>query len=717
MDFTPQQQYSLLSKMGYQGPEDPKMMAAFLSSNPAAAARMGKFSRVLEKRIGMASGGFASLLEAFKKGKDNTASNTTGTEEAATTEPVDFTPVEGQTRDLSASRQEVAKLTDAVATAARNAEANPNDSAAKAALEDAQKRLTEAQGTLSVAQTQAAANMPSGGETASKIFGDPTSMVVGSDVAKVGAATPEQLIDESAGQVTDKTTTSAATVGTAATADTPEKMAAATYTAEGATPGVTEAAEKAKAVTGTVSDKALVDAAQGTDLAQLDLEAKQIAEAQTIKAPADRVLQEGELIDGSSVNMDKVNKALEIEAATAQPSKKATVQGQLESLTENFDAKNPPAWAAGALRAANAELVARGLGASSIAGQAIVQATLESAIPIAQADANTVAQFEAQNLSNRQQAALFAAEQRANFLNLEFNQDFQAKVANAARIGEIANINFTAQQQIALENARMAQTVDIANLDAANAKVLADAAALTQLDLTNLNNRQQAAVANAKSFLDMDLTNIANENAVSMFRNQAIVNSMLSDTAARNAAEQFNAASENQTNQFFADLESTISRFNVDQKNAIAQFDAGEINAADKFNAQLEAARQQFNAQNNLIIKQANAKWRQDITTMDTAAQNEANMEAARTANALTVKALDDLWQRQRDLMAFAFTAAENELDRAASLLETDKALSTEKKLAKMGIDAQEDRAMSSMAASVLFGGGGGGGILGGLFG
>ena len=36
----------------------------------------------------------------------------------------------------------------------------------------------------------------------------------------------------------------------------------------------------------------------------------------------------------------------------------------------------------------------RGLGASSIAGQAFVQAAMESALPIAQADASTIATFE-----------------------------------------------------------------------------------------------------------------------------------------------------------------------------------------------------------------------------------------------------------------------------------------------------------------------------------
>ena len=44
----------------------------------------------------------------------------------------------------------------------------------------------------------------------------------------------------------------------------------------------------------------------------------------------------------------------------------------------------------------NAVMQQRGLGASSIAGQALIQATMESALPIAQADARTVATFELQ---------------------------------------------------------------------------------------------------------------------------------------------------------------------------------------------------------------------------------------------------------------------------------------------------------------------------------
>ena len=57
---------------------------------------------------------------------------------------------------------------------------------------------------------------------------------------------------------------------------------------------------------------------------------------------------------------------------------------------------------------------------------------MESALPIALQDAQTVAQFEAQNLSNRQQRAMLFAQQRATFLGMEFDQEFQSRVANAS---------------------------------------------------------------------------------------------------------------------------------------------------------------------------------------------------------------------------------------------------------------------------------------------
>ena len=257
-------------------------------------------------------------------------------------------------------------------------------------------------------------------------------------------------------------------------------------------------------------------------------------------------------------------------AATGGPSAAATVQGQLVSLMEDFEGGASPIWASGAMRQAMQTMQSRGMGASSIAGAAVVQAAMESALSVAVQDANVNAQFEMQNLNNEQQTTIFKTQQR--------------------------------------------------------------------------------------------------------------MASLFSDQSATNAAAQFNATSENQTDQFFSGLEARASEFNAAQVNAIMQFNAGETNAMEKFNTTLEAQRDQFNAQNSLVISQANAVWRQQVSTASTSAQNISNLEYTKNVSAVTGAALDQIWQRERDLMDYAFTSSESELDRANSIV-----------LAKLGVDSSLD--------------------------
>jgi len=420
-----------------------------------------------------------------------------------------------------------------------------------------------------------------------------------------------------------------------------------------AAPAVDTALSGVTPATGTVSDEATMTAAQEdpTKLAQLDLEAAQGEAAKVEDAPT-RVVETGEMIDGSAVDQTKVQDIYGTEKLEA-----ASVKDELSSLMADFEGGATPSWAAGAMRGATAQMAARGLGASSMAGMALVQAAMESALPIAQMDA-----------SNKQEVAMESARQRAGFLNMEFTQEFQAKVQNASRISEIANMNFTAQQQVALENAKMAQTMNLENLSNRQAKVMADAAAMSQIDLTNLNNRQQAQVQNAQAFLQMDMANLSNEQQTSMFVAQQRVNTILSDTAQENAAKQFNATSENQTNQFFATLATQVSQFNSEQTNAMSRFNAGEANALAKFNSDQENARDQFNATNHLVVAQANAQWAQSVTTAENAANNQANRDAALVANNLTMTAYNNMVQRERDVLAWAWQSGENAAQRDANI-------------------------------------------------
>jgi len=431
--------------------------------------------------------------------------------------------------------------------------------------------------------------------------------------------------------------------------------------------GVKAATDGMTSATGTVGDDAQVTAATDTTSSVSDLKEAQ-GTAALVTNPVQRKIEAGELVTGAADAATAAAFTEQIEAATATPSDKATVKGQLDTLMDDFDGGETPVWAAGAMRAANAAMAARGLGASSMAGQAIIQAAMESAIPIAQADAATTAQFEMQNLSNRQQRSMLAAEQRATFMGMEFTQEFQARVQNSARIGDIANMNFTAEQQIALENGRAVNTMNLANLSNSQAMVMAEAAALSNLDMANLNNRQQAAVQNAQNFMQMDMQNLSNEQQTSMFKQQSIVQSLFTDQAATNAASQFNATSETQTQQFFASLANQTGQFNATQTNAMSTFDAEQTNTLKRFNAEVDNQRDQFNAKNSLIIAQSNAQWRQNASTLNTAAANEANMEYAKNVNGLTSTALDQMWQRERDLMSFAFNGAEKAADRAVTI-------------------------------------------------
>ena len=628
MDFDTNQKYSLLSKMGYTGPAEGPAMEAFIQSSPGVAARMGKFSRALQKRTGsntagMAVGGLLSNMigASLPSGTPPATQTTTPTKSAGT------------------------KLTEAVIQ-------DPSQLTSQAAVEKIQ-------------------------------------------------ATPDSLIAAGTGQVTTPTAATTTPTAPAETVAAPTVTAPATITAATSTEKVAEAVKDVKGAKGEVSDKALAEAAQQEKSSVSDLEAAQ-GTAYLMQNPVQREVQAGELISGSTVDATKVDTLMSsIQAAEATPTEKATVQGQLANLMTQFEGGATPAWAAGAMRSAQAMLAQRGLGASSIAGQAVIQAAMESALPIAQADAATRAQFESQNLSNRQQTALFAAQQRATFLQQDFDQSFQTRVLNAAKVSDIANMNFTAEQNIALENSRAVNSMNLANLDARQGMVLAQAAALSNLDIANLSNRQQTAVQNAQAFLQMDMANLDNAQQAEMFRAQSNVQALFTDQAAENAARQFNAASKNQTDQFFADLGSRVSMFNSEQKNAMSQFNAGEKNATARFNAQLEAAREQFNANSSLVIAQANAQWRQNIATLNTAAQNEANLENARTMNTLTAKALDQVWQKERDTLAYAFTAIESEKDRAVELLMADK----REDLVKYEVGQAEKAAKTEAIVRLLFGG------------
>jgi hypothetical protein len=496
---------------------------------------------------------------------------------------------------------------------------------------------------------------------------NPALPIGGTTIAAQTQTDPSQDIAAGTGELTGSVSVPTAT--------------ASTTQAQGITPtdaNIMQAAQAAPAVDSAMNatqaaqadpnnPNAQIAAAQQTASSVGNLQAAQ-GNASLINNPVQRQIQQGELISGVANAQTASQFTEQIQAAQATPSQQATVQGQLNNLMQQFQGGNTPTWAAAAMRSVTSAMAARGLSASSLAGQAMVQAAMESALPIAQADAQTQAQFEGQNLSNRQQRAMLAAQQRAQFMGQEFDQAFQSRVQNSARIGDIANMNFTAEQQVQLENSRAVNTMNLNNLSNIQAMVMAEASALAQLDTANLSNRQQSAVQNAQNFLQYDMANLSNRQQTELFKAQQRVQSLFTDQAATNAAAQFNATSQNQVDQFFASLGSQVSQFNATQQNAQAQFNAGQTNTVNRFNAELNNQRDQFNATNQLVIAQSNAQWRRQIATADTAAVNRANELNANAVLDISKTAYNNLWNYYSDTMEWAWTSAEKELDRLNAL-------------------------------------------------
>ena len=218
---------------------------------------------------------------------------------------------------------------------------------------------------------------------------------------------------------------------------------------------------------GDVASGTIMDPTQFTVGQQQDLQTS-LATAQDATKIAERAAREYNATTAfdqiNQQNMQAEQLAEDIRLVRAQQTEveeRSTVRGQLGLLMADFEGDQVPAWASASVRKAEQIMAARGLGASTIAGRSVAQAVMEAALPIAQQDASTFAQFQQLNLNNRQQAELQNA---ANLLTVDIkNLDNRQQTAvlntqnrvqalftdqseiNAARKINAASVNQTQQ--------------------------------------------------------------------------------------------------------------------------------------------------------------------------------------------------------------------------------------------------------------------------------
>jgi hypothetical protein len=95
------------------------------------------------------------------------------------------------------------------------------------------------------------------------------------------------------------------------------------------------------------------------------------------------------------------------------------------------------------------------------------------------------------------------------------------------------------------------------------------------------------------------------------------------------------------------------------------------VTQVDQFNSQQDFARNNWNAQNAAAVEASNVQWRRQANTVNTAAQNQINMQNAMNAFNMSSQNMAFLWQELRDQADFDFRAFENQENRNAQILAT----------------------------------------------
>ena len=479
---------------------------------------------------------------------------------------------------------------------------------------------------------------------------------------KAATVTPEVEVEAAKGEVSDKAVAQAAGV----------ERVTPTEGVEVEIP----AGALAERVIGTISQDAKATAAinAGTSLSRITRAKKQLSRAGLSDADIQEIGNDPEALEDRLADFSEEQRGI-IEGLPEE----ALVSTQINGLLEGIENGEIPVWARPAVTQVEQMLAARGLSASSVGRDGLFNAIIQSAMPIAQSNAQAIQQSVSQQKNIEAQTA------EANAQRMQ-----QAALTNAQNVFNMDMAQFTADQQTALSNSKFMQTVGLTNASNAQQAAIQNAVLMSQANLAEADFYQKAQINNANAFLNMDLTNLNNKQQANVLKAQQEQQKLLSNQAASNAAAQFNAASENQTRQFMTSLNAQVDQFNTTQMNTTAQFNAQQQNAREalafqveadlekanaamvnqinQFNEQTSFERDKFNTANAQAIEQSNLAWRRQANTINTAAANQVAMQNAQNAFNMTSQAQSFLWQELRDQANYVWQSAENEENRKAQL-------------------------------------------------
>jgi hypothetical protein len=306
--------------------------------------------------------------------------------------------------------------------------------------------------------------------------------------------------------------------------------------------------------------------------------------------------------------------APQLTAAVAALPVEALVSTQMEQLLAGMEEGKTPAWARPAVAAIEQQMAQRGLTASTVGRDALFNAIIQSALPMAQSNAQALQQRAAQNLSNEQQVNLATAQntmtiRMQNLANTQTAASQSAQMANEIKLQQ-----GTFKQQAVLTTAEQEQQTALTNAKMAQEKAQQESA-----------QKQQAAIATLNVAAQADLANLQALNAASSENLSAEQQSKLAS---------YNAQVDRIVRT--ADLKQDMEKANLSASLQIEMQRISELNAAAKDTMTAEQTERLTNLQTLIDFRKTDATFAQQ---MDMA--NMSNEQQMRLAN-LSEKAATD---------------------------------------------------------------------------
>ena len=304
----------------------------------------------------------------------------------------------------------------------------------------------------------------------------------------------------------------------------------------------------------------------------------------------------------------------EVVAAIAALPEEALVSSQMESLLGGLEDGNIPAWARPAVDAINSNMAARGLSVSTVGRDSLFNAIIQSAMPMAQSNAQALQQRASQNLSNQQQA------------NLQ----------EASQIQQIRMQNLANRQDAASQTAQFAQQMGVLQSQFKQEAVMTTAQQQQQTRTQNLQNRQQAAVLNTQNQQAMNAQNLGNEQQMELanleIMNQTERENMTAENQERLA--EMNIAAEFIAKNADFKQQMNLANLSNDQQMKLANLSALNQASADNLNAEQQTELANLNKTMQVNIKNAELAQQMGIANLNVDQQRAM-------ANANTVANMD----------------------------------------------------------------------------